>query len=267
MSSKAEYKNGIVILAACLFGCALLALFAYFSGKLPVILQQVIAFGLIIWFMVAVFRANQKRSYLSFGRGVESESAYSILGVTIRATGKEIRQAYRALAGKYHPDNYPEDQKAMATALLLRINRAYEMIGDEDARFEYDALVRFHDPSAPPFDEAYAHFLEWRNHGGGNYGDVEYWGDPLEPLDTDHSPQPDSPEESPEYPIPAPTPNADRDDSAQDLQSSASVPLPEVLRNTSSECPACGEPYSRQSGRSGPMYCERCGEDLSTGAD
>ena len=34
---------------------------------------------------------------------------YSVLGITPQATDDEVKQAYRALARKYHPDNYQDN--------------------------------------------------------------------------------------------------------------------------------------------------------------
>jgi DnaJ domain len=248
-----EHKKEIYRFALCLLASILLALVGYFVTKLPDTVQQALFFGLIILLAVALFRVNWRRDHKSFGRGVESESAYAILGVDAKASGEEIRRAYRALARKHHPDNYPDDQKSTSTALLLRVNRAYEMIGDEDTRFEYDTLMRFHDPSAPPFDEAYAHFLEWRNQEGNAYRDVEYWGDPLADLYGEEKPDDVAPEGLPE-----PT----DDHSNQEVPSSE--PTATLTQPPSAgECPACGEPYRTRPELNGPVHCERCGEQLS----
>ena len=52
-----------------------------------------------------------------------------MLGVREDATDEEIKEAYRALARKYHPDKYiDEGLKEMATEKMKTINEAYEEI-------------------------------------------------------------------------------------------------------------------------------------------
>lgn len=61
---------------------------------------------------------------------------YSVLGVGRSATEKEIKQAYRRLARKYHPDVNPGDNSAEAK--FKEINEAYEVLSDPEKRKKYD---------------------------------------------------------------------------------------------------------------------------------
>src|SRR5580704_7340628 len=63
---------------------------------------------------------------------------YSTLGVAKTATGKEIKQAYRKLARKHHPDVNPGDNTAESK--FKEINEAYEVLGDPEKRKKYDEL-------------------------------------------------------------------------------------------------------------------------------
>ncbi len=54
---------------------------------------------------------------------------YTILGVARDATDEEIKKAYRALARKYHPDNYADSGLAdLAEEKMKEINEAYDAI-------------------------------------------------------------------------------------------------------------------------------------------
>jgi DnaJ-class molecular chaperone len=61
---------------------------------------------------------------------------YAILGVKRGASDKEIRQAYRRLARKYHPDVNAGDKAAEEK--FKEINAAYEVISDAEKRRKYD---------------------------------------------------------------------------------------------------------------------------------
>ena len=58
---------------------------------------------------------------------------YTILGVSKSATDDEIKNAYRNLARKYHPDNYADDNplKDLAKEKMQEINAAYDEIQSE----------------------------------------------------------------------------------------------------------------------------------------
>ena len=55
---------------------------------------------------------------------------YSVLGVSRDASDDEVKEAYRALARKYHPDNYGDDNplKELANEKMGEVNEAYDTI-------------------------------------------------------------------------------------------------------------------------------------------
>lgn len=77
---------------------------------------------------------------------------YSVLGVKKDASAAEIKKAFRKLAKQYHPDATGGDKAAEKK--FIEINEAYDTLGDEKKRKEYDEL------QASPFGGA----------GGRGYG-------------------------------------------------------------------------------------------------
>ncbi|MBO5754437.1 MAG: DnaJ domain-containing protein, partial [Clostridia bacterium] len=55
---------------------------------------------------------------------------YKVLGISPNATDIEVKNAYRALARKYHPDNYDSNNPLadLASEKMKEINEAYEAI-------------------------------------------------------------------------------------------------------------------------------------------
>jgi hypothetical protein len=66
--------------------------------------------------------------------------AYRELGVSPSASGEAIRQAYLALARRYHPDRAPTGRAAEYEERMKRINTAYELLRDPESRQLYDRL-------------------------------------------------------------------------------------------------------------------------------
>ncbi len=69
---------------------------------------------------------------------MEFKDYYATLGVSKAATEKEIKQAFRKLARKLHPDVNPGDKQAETR--FKEINEAYEVLGDPAKRKKYDEL-------------------------------------------------------------------------------------------------------------------------------
>ena len=65
---------------------------------------------------------------------------YRILGVPRNANGEQIKKAYRKLAMKYHPDRNPGNEK-WANEKFKEINEAFEVLGDEQKKRQYDRLL------------------------------------------------------------------------------------------------------------------------------
>jgi molecular chaperone DnaJ len=78
---------------------------------------------------------------------------YDVLGVSRKASQKEIRQAYRKLARKYHPDLNPGDKSAEEK--FKQMQEAYDVLSDAKKRQMYDQFG-FEQPGAgaPPADDA-----------------------------------------------------------------------------------------------------------------
>ncbi len=60
---------------------------------------------------------------------------YETLGISKDATEKEIKQAYRALSMKYHPDKTSAED---AVDKMKQINEAYSVLSDPEQRQQYD---------------------------------------------------------------------------------------------------------------------------------
>src|SRR5262249_16674198 len=88
------------------------------------------------------------------------QDPYTTLGVNKTATQEEIKNTYRTLAKKFHPDLNPKDKTAEHK--FKDINAAYEIIGDPANRAKFDRG----EWNAEPEAEAR------RRHGGPFYRDA-----------------------------------------------------------------------------------------------
>ncbi|KAI1717121.1 dnaJ domain-containing protein [Ditylenchus destructor] len=77
-------------------------------------------------------------SGLANGTGAQSSQMdfYEILGVERSASEQDIKNSYRKLALKYHPDRNPGDEQAQEQ--FKRISIAYSVLSDPNKRRQYD---------------------------------------------------------------------------------------------------------------------------------
>jgi molecular chaperone DnaJ len=99
---------------------------------------------------------------------------YDILGVKRDASEKDIKQAYRRLARRYHPDVNPGDKSAESK--FKEINGAYEVLSDKEKRQKYD---RFGDQwqHADQFAQAGRQQAQYRDFTPGGGTSYQFTGD------------------------------------------------------------------------------------------
>jgi len=97
------------------------------------------------------------------GIDMKHKDYYKVIGVDKKATAKEIKQAYRRLARKYHPDVNQNDKEAEEK--FKGINEAYEVLGDTENRKKYDEL-----------GANWKNYDQWQQAGGQAGGQPFDWG-------------------------------------------------------------------------------------------
>ena len=85
---------------------------------------------------------------------------YEVLNIKHNATDKDIKNAYRALAKKYHPDTY-KGNKNVAEEKMKQINEAYDVLSNKDLKSKYDEQFNV-DRTSPiqenPYSKSYYNY-------------------------------------------------------------------------------------------------------------
>ncbi|KAF4747319.1 Mitochondrial import inner membrane translocase subunit TIM44, partial [Perkinsus olseni] len=101
----------------------------------------------------------------------EKKNFYDILGIEQKATGEEIKEAYREMAKKWHPDRNPDDP--LAADKFKEVCEAYATLGNQWKRTIYDQDMQFGaalDSQAspcgppPPYAGHLAKGEDWKEH-------------------------------------------------------------------------------------------------------
>src|ERR1700694_3494257 len=100
---------------------------------------------------------------------MEFKDYYKVMGLPRDATEAQIKQAYRKLARKYHPDVSKEKD---AEARFKKLGEAYEVLRSPEKRAAYDQLGQGPRPGEefrPPPD--WGAGFEFSGAGGGDHSD------------------------------------------------------------------------------------------------
>ncbi|MFO7712615.1 MAG: J domain-containing protein [Dehalococcoidia bacterium] len=108
---------------------------------------------------------------------------YKTLGVDRKASDKDIKQAYRRLARKHHPDLNPDDKQAESR--FKEINAAYQVLSDPEKRKKYDQYGDQWEHADQFARAGGQEGVRWDSGRGGTafeYGDIGDFGDILSNL-------------------------------------------------------------------------------------
>ncbi|KAJ8634332.1 hypothetical protein MRB53_027668 [Persea americana] len=105
------------------------------------------------------------------------ESFYELLGISEKVGFSEIKQAYKQMARKYHPDVSPPDQMKENTKRFILVQEAYETLSDPRSRALYDRdLARglhLALSARRRFEEDLEEKSEWRNRWQGQVTELK----------------------------------------------------------------------------------------------
>ncbi len=81
---------------------------------------------------------KEDKEFSDAARNDELPNYYEILGIPRDATQKEIKNKFRELVKKTHPDKTKEDSEEE----MVELNKAYEVLSDKESRESYDKYLK-----------------------------------------------------------------------------------------------------------------------------
>ncbi|XP_010036781.2 chaperone protein dnaJ 20, chloroplastic [Eucalyptus grandis] len=106
----------------------------------------------------------------------EMDSFYDLLGISESGTMSEIRQAYKQLVLKYHPDVSPPDRAKEYTKRFIRVQEAYETLSDPTSRASYDRDMATGGRKPFCYKQVY-NMARWSGSFGGSFKSMSYKGE------------------------------------------------------------------------------------------
>ncbi len=82
--------------------------------------------------------SSEDREFRDAALNNELPNYYKILGISNDATKDEIKEKFRELAKKTHPDKTKEDSEDE----MIKLNKAYEVLSDKESREKYDKYLK-----------------------------------------------------------------------------------------------------------------------------
>ena len=93
---------------------------------------------------------------------MELEKAYRVLKVERNASSEEIKNSYKELSKKYHPDLYQNNPLAyLAEEKLKKVNEAYEMLEDYFENKEKNYNSQYEDIKTDNYQKHYSNSSFW----------------------------------------------------------------------------------------------------------
>ena len=84
------------------------------------------------------YNTKEDKEFRNASINNELPNYYEILGITKNATPDEIKQKFRELAKKTHPDKTKENSEEE----MIELNKAYEVLSDKECREKYDRYFK-----------------------------------------------------------------------------------------------------------------------------
>lgn len=96
-----------------------------------------------------------------------AKDLYSVLGIEKGASAEDIKKAYRKMSKEWHPDKHKGNKDAESK--FKEINEAYEVLGNEDKKRQYDQFGTTGGPGGG--GQGFGGF-DFSGFQGGNMGDI-----------------------------------------------------------------------------------------------